>query len=373
MKPIVISGSGLYTPPEVITNDELVASYNQYADNYNQQHAAAIAAGHTEALAMSSVEFIEKASGIKQRHVICKQGMLDPQVMMPLIKPRADDELSLQAQMGVSAAKEALANADCQAGDIDLVIVACAYTQRAYPAIAIEIQQHLGCQGMAYDMQVACSSATFAIANARAAIMAGLAHKVLVINPEICTPQINLRDRDSHFIFGDVATALVIEPAQERGRQRPLIIESLKLVTDYSSNIRSNFGLINRCDPDTEHSANNLFSQQGRKVFKELLPMIHQHLAQQLQETQLSAFDFKRFWLHQANINMNLFVAKKLLADKVTPDLCPVVLDKYANTASAGSIIALHLYRDDFQSDDLGLLCSFGAGYSIGSVILRAL
>ncbi|MGL4475108.1 MAG: beta-ketoacyl-ACP synthase III, partial [Shewanella sp.] len=172
---IVISGTGLYTPSDVITNDELVASFNQYAQAFNEEHKEAIAAGTELELAMSSSEFIEKASGIKQRHVIQKQGMLDINVLMPLIAPRLDDELSLQAQMGAIAAQEALANADCDASDIDLVIVACAYAQRAYPAIAIEIQHHLGCQGMAYDMQVACSSATFAIANAQAAIISGQA------------------------------------------------------------------------------------------------------------------------------------------------------------------------------------------------------
>ena len=78
MKDVVISGTGLYRPPHVITNAELVASYNAYADLQNTKHAAAIASGERPALVHSSVEFIEKASGIQQRYVIEKEGVLDP-------------------------------------------------------------------------------------------------------------------------------------------------------------------------------------------------------------------------------------------------------------------------------------------------------
>jgi beta-ketodecanoyl-[acyl-carrier-protein] synthase len=68
---------------------------------------------------------------------------------------------------------------------------------------------------------------------------------------------------------------------------------------------------------------------------------------------------------------MNLFVVKKLLGDNVEPTQAPIVLDEYANTASAGSVIAFHKFNQDFKTGDLGLLCSFGAGYSIGSIVLE--
>ena len=79
----------------------------------------------------------------------------------------------------------------------------------------------------------------------------------------------------------------------------------------------------------------------------------------------------KRLWLHQANINMNMFVARQLLGRDALPGEAPVVLNEYANTASAGSIIAFHKYNDDLTSGDLGIICSFGAGYSIGSLIVQ--
>ncbi len=76
-------------------------------------------------------------------------------------------------------------------------------------------------------------------------------------------------------------------------------------------------------------------------------------------------------WLHQANINMNLFVARQLLGRDAEFDEAPVVLDDYANTASAGSIIAFHKYHEDLFPGDKGIICSFGAGYSIGSLIVE--
>ena len=96
---VVISGTGLYQPPHVITNAELVEAFNRYADLQNAEHADAIAAGERTAMTHSSVEFIEKASGIKQRYVIEKDGILDPSRMYPHFEDRADDQVSLMAEI----------------------------------------------------------------------------------------------------------------------------------------------------------------------------------------------------------------------------------------------------------------------------------
>lgn len=91
---VVISGSGLWTPDHIITNDELVAAYNEWASRYNDRHADAIAAGEIEEKPQSSSEFIEKASGIKQRYAYIKEGILDVDRMRPAIPERPDDALS---------------------------------------------------------------------------------------------------------------------------------------------------------------------------------------------------------------------------------------------------------------------------------------
>lgn len=90
-----------------------------------------------------------------------------------------------------------------------------------------------------------------------------------------------------------------------------------------------------------------------------------------LDETRVPIPEVKRFWLHQANLSMNALIARRVLGRDATAEEAPVVLDEYANTSSAGSIIALHKHRADLAVGDVGVLCSFGAGYSVGSVVLR--
>lgn len=366
----VISATGLYTPPDSISNEELVASFNTYVDRFNTEHADAIVRGDTEALQPSSVEFIEKASGIKSRHVVCKAPILDPDVMCPRIPERPNEELSILAEMGVAAAREALARAGRDAADVDAVLCACSNLQRAYPAVAVEIQDALGIQGFGFDMNVACSSATFGIQTAADFIRAGNARSVLVVNPEICSGHLNWRDRDSHFIFGDVATAILVEEKSIAPAGHWEIL-STKLITQFSNNIRNNFGFLNRAAPEARDTRDKLFVQEGRKVFKEVVPMVSDMILQQLERLSLAPQQLRRMWLHQANAGMNRLIASRVLGHEAEPDESPTVLDTYANTSSAGSIIAFHKNSDDLAAGDIGLICSFGAGYSAGTVFVR--
>jgi beta-ketodecanoyl-[acyl-carrier-protein] synthase len=149
---ICITATGLYTPPYSISNEELVATFNQYVDNYNAKNADAIARGEKTALVHSTAEFIEKASGIKSRYVMEKDGILNPDIMAPVIPYRKlGEEMSIMAEMGLDALKQALDNAGLQGKDLDGIIVACSNFQRVYPAIAIEIQQYIGMQGGVYN------------------------------------------------------------------------------------------------------------------------------------------------------------------------------------------------------------------------------
>ncbi len=373
MKQAVISGTGLYTPAQSISNEELVVSFNAYAEKFNADNAAAIAAGSVTGLELSSVGFIEKASGIKSRFVMEKSGILDPQRMVPRIAERADDELSLQAEICVAAARQAMDRAGRTASDIDMVLVACSNMQRGYPAMAVEVQAALGIDGYGFDMNVACSSATFGIQTAVAAVQSGQARAVLVLNPEITSGHLNWRDRDSHFIFGDACTAIVIEAADTaKGAHRFEILDT-KLKTSFSNNIRNNFGFMNRFDEAGIGQPDKLFRQQGRKVFKDVCPMAAEMIKTTIAGAGLEVPQISRYWLHQANLNMNLLISRMILGRDAEPQEAPVILDTYANTSSAGSIIAFHKYSDDLAPGQLGVICSFGAGYSIGCVVVRRL
>lgn len=368
----VLSATGLFTPPFSISNEELVAAFNRYVVQYNQEHADEIATGTRAALAESSSEFIEKASGIHSRFVMDKEGILNPDIMHPVFAPRSNEALSLQAEIGVAAARDALSRAGVAAADIDMIVVANSNMQRPYPAVAVEIQQALGAGGFAFDMNVACSSATFGLQTAADAIVNGSASRVLVISAEICTAHLNFRDRDSHFIFGDAAAALLLERDDLAAPKQGFNVVSTRLWTQFSNNIRNNAGFINRCETGNDPlAADKLFMQQGRKVFKEVCPAVGEHIVAHLSAQNIAPEAVKRFWLHQANRSMNDLISRRVLGRDATPEEAPIILDRYANTSSAGSVIALHLYQDGLQSGDLGVLSSFGAGYSIGSVILE--
>ena len=366
----VISASGLYTPPETITNEELVASFNSYVARHNAENAKAITAGELAPLAESSVEFIEKASGIKARHVVSKAPVLDAKIMAPRIPERGNDELSILAEIGVAAARDALARAGRDASQVDAVLCAASNMQRPYPAMAIEIQQALGIDGFGFDMNVACSSATFGIQTAADYIRAGNARSVLVVSPEITSGHLNWRDRDSHFIFGDVATAVLVEDAA-LAPQVHWDILGTKLKTVFSNAIRNNFGFLNRAHPESAGAPDKLFVQEGRKVFKEVVPMVSAMIVTEAERLGVDPQALRRLWLHQANAGMNRLIAQRVLGHEANEDESPTVLDTYGNTSSAGSIIAFHKHNEDLVSGDNGLICSFGAGYSVGTVFVR--
>ena len=352
----VIAATGLFTPEQSISNAELVEAYNAWAEAENVRNAAAIASGERELLTPSSAEFIEKASGIKRRFVMDKAGVLDPTRMAPRLEARSNDELSVLAEMAVKAARQAIAAWGKDVSEIGAVLCAASNMQRAYPAMAIEVQQALGIEGFAFDMNVACSSATFGIKTAADFIASGSVKAVLMVNPEICSAHLNFTDRDSHFIFGDVATAVIIESADTAGPGGWDILGA-RLKTVFSNNIRNNFGFLNRTEQDAAAAfpssseavggqTDKLFVQQGRKVFKEVVPMVAEMIVDHAGDLDIDPTTLKRLWLHQANINMNDLIARRVLG-------------------------AFHLHHDGFAPGDTGLICSFGAGYSAGTVFIR--
>ena len=368
---VSITGTGLFTPSQSISNDELVESLSIATERWNRANAAAIEAGTVEARALPDGAFIEKASGITARYVMEKEGVLDPDRMAPSLETRSEDQLSIQAEIAVASIEEALVQAGRTGADVDAVILGASNIQRAYPAVAIEVQMAIGAKGWAYDMNVACSSATFSIQAAVDALKNGTASCVVVVNPEITSAHNNFELRDFHFIFGDACTALVLERTDDAVATDRWEVLGTRLQTQFSNNIRNDAGFMNRAE-DTERDPHELiFRQNGNRVFKEVCPMVATHITEHLEASGKTPDAVRRFWLHQANLKMNQLIAKGVLGRVPEEDEAPVVLNEYANTSSAGSIIAFHKHRDDLATGDLGVICSFGAGYSVGSVIVE--
>jgi beta-ketodecanoyl-[acyl-carrier-protein] synthase len=367
-----ITGSGVWHPDNVLTNDDLCAAFNEFVRRENAKNADAIAAGKQEALRESSPEFIVKASGVEKRYVQDLTGVLDPERMCPNIPDRPESELSLQAEYAVKAAERALAAAGKVGEQVDLVVLGSSMLQRCYPAIAIEVQGALGARGYGLDVCVGCASVTTAMQLASNAIQTGQSECALVVGPDLMSGHNNWKDRDGHFIFGDAACALVMEPADRAGPGDWEIL-SIRAMTRFSSNIRNNHGFLNRCDPTTMFDADKLFHQHGRRVFKDVVPLASKFIVDHVTSHGLSTTQVSRYWLHQANKNMNDLIAERILGRPAQALEAPTVLHEYGNTASAGSLIAFNLHERDLPSGSYGVIAAFGAGYSIGSFLVQKL
>ena len=368
MSEIYIAGTGIWYPDDSISNDEIVESFNAYVDSFNDANKDAINNNKVLKLEYSSTEFIEKASGIKTRYVIDKKGILDINKMMPSVVHEDASKMSIHAEVGIKAALKALENAKMSASDIDAVILGTSHAARNYPSVAIEIQNELGIKGYAYDMLVGCSSTTFAINNAISDISSGVANNVLVINPEISTPFVNYAKRDIHFIFGDGCVATVVS---KNINSNSFKVIDRKLVTKFSNNIRSDWSYLARAASDEKSYEDLLFYQNGNSVFKEVCPMVAKFILDQLDKNELSHKEIKKFWLHQANARMvNLIVSKIIGSNDFDTSLAPLPIEKFGNLASAGSMFAFNLHND-LQPGEKGLICSFGAGYSVCSIIVE--
>jgi len=369
MHDIYISGTGHWKASHKVTNEEIVASFNEYVRLFNIKHAQEILAGTMQALGPSSAEFIEKASGIKTRYLIDKENCLDVNVMKPILRQETPDNISILAEMSVHAAKEALEQAGVEAKDVDAVILGTSHISRNYPAIACEVMDELGIEGYGYDMLIGCSSTTFAISNAYSDIASGLADTILVINPELTSPHNDFTLRDSHFIFGDACVATVVQKNSD-SKNKVRIIDR-KLVTKFSNNIRSDFGYLNRVEEPSRGEKDLFFKQNGKSVFKEVCPMVASLISNQLNDLDMAASDISQFWLHQANSKMSSFIVSKILGtSEFDPDRAPMILSEFGNTASAGSLLSFHL-NNNLKEGEKGIICSFGAGYSICSIVVE--
>ena len=369
MHNIYIAGTGIWHPEEKVSNNEIVNSYNSFVEKFNQENKLDIENGTIDAMELSSAEFIEKASGIKSRYVIDKEGILDINRMMPRVKNEHPDRLSIHAEVGIKAAKKAMDQANVGPNEIDAVIVGTSHAARNYPAVAIEIQQELGISGYGYDMLVGCSSTTFAINNAYSDIASGLANTILVINPEVSTPFVNFTHRDKHFIFGDGCAATVVQ--RDSTSSKAFKIIDRKLHTQFSNNIRSNYSYLNRAAVDSKNNEDLLFHQNGRGVFKDVCPLVASLISEQLKKNNISPEEISKFWLHQANGKMIRLITSKILGtDDFNENITPMPITEFGNLASVGSLFAFNL-NNDLKKGQKGVICSFGAGYSVCSIIVE--
>lgn len=321
----VLCGLGSWTPPDVVTNDQLAMELD------------------------TSDEWIRQRTGIVRRHVAA------PGV--------ATSELAAQA--GYRALKSAGLES------VDALILATATPDHPCPATAPEVASRLGLGAIAaFDIGAVCTGFIYALANAAGLIAANIAESVLVIGADVFTSILNPRDRSTRTIFGDGAGAAVLRPgrADHAGAIGPFVLGSDGSGADLIMVPGGGSRLPQHAAGYTD--SDRYFVMQGQPVYRRAIEMMTQATARVLELAgwPMSAVD----WLvcHQANLRILRTVAARL---RIPVERCLVNLDEVGNTSAASIPLALAHGAETgaFHPGDRIVLTGFGGGLTWGSTLLR--
>lgn len=323
---VIISGIGFYTPSKVLTNDEL----STFVD--------------------TSDEWIRTRSGIRERRIA------------------APDEGT--SDMGVAAAKAALADAGLKAEDVDLLIVGTMTPDLTFPSTACLIQHKLGLRTVpALDVAAACSGFLYTLDVAASMLRGGNYRTALVIGAEKMSSMLNWNDRTTCVLFGDGAGACVLRTTDRPG---------VGLLDSNLGADGSNPSLLympaggSSCPASVESVKAGLhyLKMNGREVFKLAVKGMETASLQVLRRQGLSADDITCVIPHQANIRIIEALADRL---GIGMDRFVINIDRYGNTSAASIPIALAEARAEgrIHSGDSILLAAFGAGLTWGASLIK--
>ncbi len=318
----VVRGVGSYLPARVMTNAEL------------------------STLVDTSDEWIVQRSGIRERHIA------------------ADGETT--SDLGLNAAKAALASAGLDAQDIDLIVLATSTPDRTFPASATAIQDRLGIRhGCAFDLQAVCSGFIFALSTADKFLRSGSHKRALVIGAETFSRILDWTDRTTCVLFGDGAGAVVLE-AQEQ----PEGIQGRGVLTTHlRSDGRHTTKLYVDGGPSLTQTVGHL-RMEGREVFKHAVGMITDVMNDAYAATGTTSEDLDWFVPHQANKRIIDASAEKL---KIAPEKVVITVDRHGNTSAASIPLALDAAVRDgrIREGHLVMLEAMGGGFTWGSALIR--
>ena len=355
---VVISGFASYLPDNIVSNQDLAEMYNK-----------ATCEGRIETNREMVSKYIEKVSGIKTRRFYDKKNVLDTLHMKPKF---LENDTLVQVDWAMKVGPECLKASKIAASDVDGVIVATSYKERAYPSVAIELKNRLGTSGFAYDINLACNSMLMAILLAHDHIKAERAKRVLVISPEIVTPHVDFKDASTNFIFGDGCAACLVEDDRISKSSELFTIISTKEHSIYSSNIKNLSGFKYRgADPDLNRDL--YFNQVGSSVYKDVVREVSQFVIEHIEENDISKENVDYFFLHQANLNMIKAISHKITESSFDSNRFPTTIEKYGNTSAASTMLTFIDHKNSIASGDVCTLTAFGAGYSFSNIILKKL
>lgn len=318
-----ITGTGMYVPDKILTNDDLTH------------------------MVVTSDEWIVERTGIRERRI-------------------ATGETA--SVMACKAAKKALEGAGVDGDELDLIIVSTLTPDYLIPSVACLVQREINAKNaMCFDVSAACTGFIFSLNIAKQFINAGQCRKALIIGTEILSKITNYKDRNTCVLFGDGAGAAVVESTDDEG------IISIFTRSDgsrYESLICENNPINTPFYQDEIQDIDGKVRMNGKEVFKFVITVLPKCIKQVLKDSKYTIDDIKYIVPHQANARMMENVAKRMDIDI---GKFYMNIEKYGNTSSASIPIALSEMDKDglLKKGDLLILVGFGGGLTYGSMLIK--
>ena len=307
-----ITGTGSYLPPKIITNSELEKTLD------------------------TSDEWITERTGIKERRVVDGESTCD---------------------LALEASKKALEMAEIKACEIDLIILATTTPDKIFPATATILQNRIGANCPAFDLQAVCAGFVFALTTAQQYIENGTYKNVLVVGSEAFSRIVDWSDRSTAILFGDGAGAVVLSRDNKTG------IKFSKIHSDgsYLSSLHVNNNYINEI---------GYVEMSGNEVYKIAVKQLSNLAEEILRESNLTVNEISWMIPHQANIRIISAIAKRI---NLPMSKVILTLEKHGNTSAASIPLALDVAVRDgrIKKGDKLLLEGIGAGFSWGGILVE--
>jgi len=317
----IIRGVGMYLPEKVLTNDDI----SEFVD--------------------TSHEWIFERTGIRQRHIASKDQMT--------------------SDLAYMSALDAIQDANINATDIDLIILATSTPDQVFPSTAVKLQDMLNIRdGAAFDIHAVCSGFIYALSTADNFIKSGKYKRILVIGSEVYSRILNWKDRTTCVLFGDAAGAFILEGQNNNDIRSGIIDSVIKSDGQYRSKLYCDGG------PSMQPRTDNFINMDGKEVYKHAVEKQTIIVEELLDSAGFGIDSIDWFVPHQANLRILQTTAKKL---KIKEEKIIVTVDKHANTSSASIPVAMTtaIKENKIKRGDMLLLEAFGAGFTWGAVLLR--
>ena len=271
------------------------------------------------------------------------------------------------AFMGAEAAKEALANANVDASEIDLVILATVTPDYLFPATACLVQNMIGAtNAFAFDLSAACSGFLYALSTGSMYIEAGRAKKVLVIGSDKMSSILDYTDRTTSILFGDGAGAVLLEESSDG---TGLIDQIHYTEGDTNCSLYQHAGgSRNPASKETVENKQHYITQDGRAVFKKATMGMADVSLEIMKKNNLDPEDVAWLVPHQANLRIIDATANRmgLSSEKVM-----ININKYGNTTAGTIPLCLYDWKEKLNHGDNLILAAFGGGFTWGAIYLK--